>query len=92
MIVLLLLMASIIVIPMTVEAVRSPDDNLAEDARKEFVETVLRPLGNKLEQVKISAATAIGKAIRTALLVRLLSRLLAFLKNLLKAVLTFLDK
>lgn len=92
MIILLFLMASVIAIPMTVEVIRSPDDNLAEDARREFVESILKPLDNKLEQAKLAAANAIEKSIGTALSARLLSGLLAFLMTLFKALLKFLDR
>lgn len=48
MIVLVCIMLSMIAIPMPVEKVRSPEDNLAGDVKEEFAEKVARPLGNKV--------------------------------------------
>jgi hypothetical protein len=91
MIILVLLMLGIVAVPMAVEAVRSPNDNLANDAREEFVESVVRPLERKLGETRVKALSAVEQTVEGILLARLWSGLLGFLMTLLKSFLKFLD-
>jgi len=91
MIILLFLMVGMIAIPMAVERVRSPKDNLASDAKQEFAETVIRPLENKVEAVRVKVMASLQSAAGAALLVRLLNLALKFVLGLVQRILSFLD-
>jgi hypothetical protein len=71
MIILVFIMISMVAIPMAVEKVRSPEDNLANDVKEEFAETIIRPLEDKVDEIRTIAMASVESAITENLLARL---------------------
>ena len=91
MIILFFIMVSMIAIPMAVEKVRSPKDNLASDVKEEFAETIIRPLENKVDDVRTRAMASVESAVTENLLARLLKMAADFVLGLVQKFLKFLD-
>jgi K+-transporting ATPase A subunit len=91
MIVLVFSILSMIVIPMAVEKVRSPEDNLAGDVKEEFAEKVARPLGNKVMELRTRATASAETLARATLLTNLLKMAIEFVLGVVQRFLKFFD-
>ena len=67
MILLLLLMVSAIAVPAVIEAVRSPEDNLAHDTRAEVDEAFIQPVRRRIHRAKDDFVDQFADAWGTAL-------------------------
>jgi hypothetical protein len=91
MIILIFIMVSMIAIPMAVEKVRSPKDNLASDVKEEVAETIIRPLEIKVEDLRTRAMAWLESAATATLVARLLKLAIDFVLGLVQTFLKFLD-
>jgi len=84
MIFFILLMIGAIGVPVAVEAIRSPDDNLLHDTRVEVIESFVEPAQQKMRAIAESASAGVRRLTTSFLLGRLIMRLLKFITSLFK--------